>query len=146
MVSLGLTSSVSSGSRVPQHHKTNPRYQILLNMAVLTICGAFLAFASLATPSPTKNGPLSLFERGTCSTPDGAGTCLATSSCTTGGFHVAGYCPGSADIQCCVEKTCTTASGSGMCMNAQNTCSGSFVAGACPGPSDVQVRALWNDQ
>lgn len=123
----------------PQHHKT---IQIISvpNMASFTLCSALLAFTSLVSSSPT-----SLFERGTCSTPDGAGTCLATSSCTTGGFHVAGYCPGPTDIQCCVEKTCTTASGSGMCMNTQNTCSGSFVAGACPGPSDVQVCTYCRD-
>lgn len=108
------------------------------------IFAALLGIVSLASATPTH--PLSLFERGTCSTPDGSGTCLATSSCTTGGFHVAGYCPGAANIQCCVEKTCTTSSGSGMCMNTQNTCSGKFVAGACPGPSDIQVIptiALW---
>ena len=96
----------------------------------------FIALLSLATATPN---PLSLFERTTCTTPDGSGTCLSTSSCTTGGFHVAGYCPGPTDIQCCIEKTCTTSSGSGICMNTQNTCSGKFVAGACPGPSDIQV-------
>ena len=104
----------------------------------LSSLAALLLALPLASTSPAN--PLSLFGRATCSTPYGDGTCLSTSSCTTGGFHIADYCSGPTDIQCCVEKTCTTSSGSGMCMNTQNTCSGKFVAGACPGPSDIQVR------
>lgn len=71
---------------------------------------------------------------------DVAGSCQATSSWTTGGFNLVGYCPNDpTNVQCYVSKTCTTSSDSGMCMNTADTCSGKFVAGACPGPSTVQV-------
>jgi hypothetical protein len=81
--------------------------------------------------------PADLLSRTSCSTPDGAGTCMSTSSCS--GFAVAGHCPGAANIQCCVEKTCSTPSGSGNCKNTGHGCSGgSFIAGHCPGASDIQ--------
>eukprot|EP00286_Rhodomonas_abbreviata_P000514 CAMPEP_0181287846 /NCGR_PEP_ID=MMETSP1101-20121128/7_1 /TAXON_ID=46948 /ORGANISM="Rhodomonas abbreviata, Strain Caron Lab Isolate" /LENGTH=288 /DNA_ID=CAMNT_0023391909 /DNA_START=12 /DNA_END=879 /DNA_ORIENTATION=- len=38
---------------------------------------------------------------GSCTTPSGTGTCEETSKCT--GTTYSGYCPGSSDIQCCVE-------------------------------------------
>ena len=106
-------------------------------MTTLTTIVSLLAAISLTTATPTD--PFILFARTTCSTPYGSGTCKATSSCTTSGFNIAGYCPGSASNQCCIEKSCTTSSESGQCLNTGNACSGKFVAGACPGPSDVQV-------
>lgn len=97
-------------------------------MHFLTVAFALVSVAS-ATPA--------IFDRTSCSTPDGSGTCVATSSC--GGFSVAGYCPGAANIQCCISKTCSTPSGSGTCKNTGNGCSGgSFVAGYCPGDSSVE--------
>ena len=36
------------------------------------------------------------------------GTCLPTTSCGAGMMSVAGYCPGAADIQCCVEASATS--------------------------------------
>ena len=39
----------------------------------------------------------------TCTTPQGSGTCLATSSCTGNGTSYAGYCTGPSDLQCCVQ-------------------------------------------
>jgi hypothetical protein len=97
-------------------------------MQFLAIAFALLSLAAAAT----------LPERRTsCTTPDGSGTCMSTSSCS--GFSVPGYCPGAADIQCCVSKSCSTPSGSGTCKNTGNGCSGgSFVAGYCPGPSTVE--------
>lgn len=78
-----------------------------------------------------------LEKRASCSTPDGSGTCEATTSCTT--FSVAGYCSGASNIQCCVQKSCSTGSGSGTCKSTSNGCSGgTFVGGACPGPSTVE--------
>lgn len=50
---------------------------------------------------------------------------------------MAGYCPGAADIECCVA-TCTTPSGSGTCQWTSSTCNGSFIAGYCPGPDDIE--------
>ncbi|TAQ87997.1 hypothetical protein B7494_g3671 [Chlorociboria aeruginascens] len=53
------------------------------------------------------------------------------------GTSVAGYCPGAADIQCCVAS-CSTPSGTGICEYNTNNCAGSYVAGYCPGPSDFE--------
>src|SRR6266536_1233220 len=87
---------------------------------------------SVAVATPTD-----LFSRTSCSTPDGSGTCMTTSSCS--GFSVPGYCPGPADVQCCVSKTCSTPSGSGTCKNTGNGCSGgSFIAGYCPGSTNIK--------
>ena len=86
--------------------------------------------------------PFPLAERSigqSCSIDGESGTCQDTSDCTTQGYNEAGYCPGPTNVQCCVKKTCSTSSGSGICLNTANTCSGSFVAGACPGDSTVQV-------
>ena len=77
-----------------------------------------------------------------CSISGESGTCQKTSDCATQGYNKAGYCPGAADIQCCVKKTCSTGSGSGICMNTENTCDGSFIAGACPDDSTVKVSQL----
>ena len=95
------------------------------------------AFAFAVSAALTKANPL-LTGRTTCSTDFGSGTCVSTSSCA--GFSIAGHCPGSTNIQCCItEKSCSTSSGSGTCLNRSNGCSGGkFVAGACPGPSGVQ--------
>jgi lysozyme len=38
-----------------------------------------------------------------CYTPEGNGKCMSTSSC--GGKSVAGYCPGDASIQCCMDSS-----------------------------------------
>lgn len=70
---------------------------------------------------------------------DGAGTCQSTADCTTQGFNLAGYCPGAANIQCCIKTSCSTSSGDGTCMNASDKCGGSFVGGACPGDSSIEV-------
>jgi len=39
----------------------------------------------------------------TCTTPEGSGTCISVSQCTNDQHSVPGYCPGSSDIQCCVD-------------------------------------------
>ena len=76
-----------------------------------------------------------LDKRESCSTPEGSGTCMSTSSCT--GFSVAGYCSGGASNQCCISKTCSTPSGSGTCKST-SSCSGTSVSGYCPGSSSIQ--------
>lgn len=99
-----------------------------MQYAILNLFFAAGALAGVASP---------LIQRTSCSTPDGSGTCVSTSSC--GGFSVAGYCPGASNIQCCISKSCSTSSGSGTCLNTSKGCSGgSFVAGACPGSSDIE--------
>lgn len=96
----------------------------------------FILPLTLATPF----NPL-LARAESCTAPEGSGTCKATSSCT--GFHVAGYCSGGTDNQCCIAKTCSTSSGSGTCKNTDSKCSGgTFVAGACPGDSTVKCCVL----
>ena len=98
----------------------------------------YLATASFTTAFlPFPLGERSIGQ--SCSIDGESGTCQDTSDCTTQGYNEAGYCPGPSNIQCCVKKTCSTGSGSGICMNTGDTCSGSFVAGACPGDSTVQV-------
>lgn len=91
-----------------------------------------------ALPSPFEIHPRAI--NSPCSTPYGAGTCQTTTTCSTTGFNLAGYCPNDpAGVQCCVTASCATSAGSGKCLLTSDPCSGKFVAGACPGPSDVQV-------
>lgn len=71
-----------------------------------------------------------------CTTPYGSGTCVDTASC--GGFSVAGYCSGSANIQCCITTSCSTPAGTGTCKENTKSCSGTYYGGYCPGPSNVQ--------
>ncbi|KAH7099403.1 hypothetical protein BKA62DRAFT_311376 [Auriculariales sp. MPI-PUGE-AT-0066] len=104
---------------------------------------AFTIAASLAgfvAALPTESSNVTeIAARASCSTPLGSGTCVKTSSCTSTGFNVAGYCPGAANVQCCIKKTCKTSQGSGLCLNTGDGCSGgSFFSGACPGPSSVK--------
>lgn len=100
----------------------------------ITIACLSMAATTLATPA------FSLDARGTCTTPNGSGTCIKTSSCTSQGFNMAGHCPGATNIQCCVKKTCSTSKGSGICVNTSDGCGGgSLVSGHCPGDSSIQV-------
>ncbi|PMD47166.1 hypothetical protein L207DRAFT_575963 [Hyaloscypha variabilis F] len=72
----------------------------------------------------------------TCSTPYGIGTCILTSSCA--GTSVPNYCPGAADIECCV-RTCKTPLGSGFCDDTSNACTGgAYVPNYCPGATNIQ--------
>ena len=74
----------------------------------------------------------------TCSTPEGSGVCLSTSSCS--GTSVPGYCSGGNDIQCCVQQSddsCSTPEGSGECMST-SSCDGTSIPGYCSGGNDIQ--------
>ncbi|KAH7100730.1 hypothetical protein BKA62DRAFT_757759 [Auriculariales sp. MPI-PUGE-AT-0066] len=84
--------------------------------------------------------PIDVLARATsCKAPQGSGSCKAVSDCKTNGFNVAGYCPGSRSIQCCIQKTCSTSKGKGTCLNTSDGCSGgSFLSGACPGDSSIK--------
>ena len=53
-----------------------------------------------------------------------------------GGQTYAGYCPGGANIQCCVSA-CNAAGAPGTCIDA-SACAGRAVAGYCPGASNIQ--------
>ncbi|KAF8935348.1 hypothetical protein EDD21DRAFT_441345 [Dissophora ornata] len=79
---------------------------------------------------------------GSCKTGDGrSGSCISTGSCT--GTSIAGLCPGSSGIQCCVASSstgpaCTVGDGrTGNCV-ATSSCSGTSVAGFCAGASNIQ--------
>lgn len=48
----------------------------------------------------------------------GSGTCKSTSSCS--GTSVAGYCPGSSSVQCCVPKAASTSCSTPVC-NAEDS-------------------------
>lgn len=99
----------------------------------------YLSSAALTTTTALVPFPLEERTIGqSCTTPDGTGTCQNTADCTTQGFNLAGYCPGPADIQCCIKQTCNTGSSSGICMNTSDKCGGNFVPGFCPGDSTIQ--------
>lgn len=77
----------------------------------------------------------------TCTTPVGSGHCHLTSTCARENkISVPGYCPGAADIQCCIMQTCHTPSGSGSCISKSSCSSESKVSvpGYCPGSSDIE--------
>lgn len=73
-----------------------------------------------------------------CSTPSGSGNCEVVTSCT--GTPVAGFCPGDADVQCCLgsSASCTTPEGSGTC-EATGACSAS---GGTSYPGSIQCHDL----
>lgn len=80
--------------------------------------------------------PLALAAIGdSCSSSEGSGSCLETSSCPDSSFTVKGACPSDgASILCCIAQTCSTPAGNGNCQNTANPCSGgSYIAGYCPG-------------
>ncbi|CAF1334025.1 unnamed protein product [Rotaria sordida] len=73
----------------------------------------------------------------TCTAQNAIGTCISTASCS--GKSVSGYCPGAADIQCCIPQgsTCTANGKSGICIST-NYCAGTSVPGYCSGAADIQ--------
>ncbi|KAF7923712.1 uncharacterized protein EAE98_007530 [Botrytis deweyae] len=102
----------------------------------------FLYFSSSVLAIPV------LEEKGTsCTAPEGTGTCQPTSTCTSNGFHISGYCPGPTSTQCCISKTCQPSTGAGgLCLNTAGGCDGgSFIAGFCPGNSAVQCCVKKSD-
>src|SRR5690606_26058470 len=75
-----------------------------------------------------------------CSSAEGSGSCLQTSSCPGTSFTVKGACPSDgASVLCCIKKSCSTPSGNGNCQNTSNSCSGgSYIAGYCPGAGEIR--------
>lgn len=76
------------------------------------------------------------------------GVCSYTSTCSSmGGRSYAGYCPGAANIQCCISPQCGPVgpynikgfcAGTNACANMSGY-DGDSYTGACPGPSNYQV-------
>jgi len=96
---------------------------------------AFLTFLHIFG-SLTSALPDALNVRTSCSTPDGGGTCMSTSSCS--GFSIPNYCPGGTDNQCCITKSCSNSQGKGTCKNTSKSCPGGYVSGLCPGDSSIK--------
>lgn len=120
--------------------RPSPAPRFVLQSNIMHNIIPFLCLATASFTTALVSFPLterSIGEK--CSISGESGTCQKTSDCTTQGYNEAGHCPGPADIQCCVKKSCSTSSGSGICMNTENTCGGSFIAGACPGDNTVKV-------
>ncbi|KAM3067792.1 hypothetical protein ACMFMG_011526 [Clarireedia jacksonii] len=109
-------------------------------LSKISLVAFVLASAVVAIPVLEDGGS-------TCSAPEGDGICKATSSCVSNGFNVAGHCPGSASIQCCIAKTCQPPNtAGGLCLNTSDGCSGgSFHSGYCPGNSGIQCCVKKSD-
>jgi len=119
-----------------------------LDNKVMLVVRLFIAFFVCLLPGlraqenvrgMTAGTPKSRSLSGACSTPSGSGACVSTSDCSAGGgTSYAGYCPGAADIQCCVGgKSCNTPQGSGTCIDS-SICNGMAVSGYCPGSASIQ--------
>lgn len=88
----------------------------------------------------------------TCSVSGVESVCVSESAgCCSGGTFSSGLCPGSNDIMCCTEPSCSTPEGDGTCVET-SSCSGTSVAGYCQGPSDMQCCVgfetddkIWNN-
>jgi hypothetical protein len=76
----------------------------------------------------------------TCSSGGYDGVCVSVSAGCCSGVTASGLCPGSSDIKCCTQSTCSTPSGTGTCMQTSKCSSegGTSVSGYCTGPSDIQ--------
>ena len=81
--------------------------------------------------------PLAALAQTACTAQNAKGTCISTGSCN--GKSVPGFCPGAADVQCCIPSgsSCTANSKSGICI-ATTSCAGTSVAGFCPGAANIQ--------
>jgi len=57
-------------------------------------------------------------------------------------YHVTGYCPGPANIQCCVKAKSTACENYryGKCVDTVfcNYAGGTIISGICPGPSNIK--------
>lgn len=79
------------------------------------------------------------------------GVCVSVSAgCCSGGYaDPADLCPGSQDIQCCVNTKCYTPGGSGTCMQTSLCSSKGGVSDPgdyCPGPQDIQCCVIGGSQ
>lgn len=105
---------------------------VLFDQAIRSSCSTLVCMVSQINASKLLTGTSSMAQA----------VVNRSRAGTTQSFNLAGYCPNDlTGVQCCVTKICSTSSGSGVCMNTGDTCSGRFVAGACPGPSSIQVGA-----
>lgn len=81
---------------------------------------------------------------GSCNVENVEGTCIAKSACAAKAGHVStpGFCPGSADIECCTAPpTCKASGVEGLCMET-SVCASlgghHSTPGLCPGPANEE--------
>jgi len=91
-----------------------------------------------------ETDPVPEIKPATCTAEGKSGICMNTNQCTGNRKSLSGYCPGPANIQCCIEKdpeaiTCQAEGKSGLCMDT-NQCTGNrkSLRGYCPGPANIQ--------
>lgn len=74
-----------------------------------------------------------------CVAEGAAGTCINKATCT--GRSIAGFCPGAAEIQCCIPASlgsCTVSGRTGSCFDRSACVAGTAYAGYCPGATNIQ--------
>lgn len=115
---------------------------ILLLVAIFVVLCPINAFDAQSAPPAqglqAGNADLgSCSYQATCTVSGIEGVCVSTSSGCCSGTITSGLCPGSSDIKCCTNNSCSTPQGSGTCMQT-SACTGTSVSGYCVGPSEVQ--------
>lgn len=109
---------------------------MMLSLVVL-LSFLSLCFSQYTNSSSSVSSGLCSYSQ-TCSSGGIEGVCVSISAgCCSGGTVTSNLCPGSSDIKCCTNPSCTTPSGTGSCKQT-SACSGTKVAGYCAGPSDLQ--------
>lgn len=109
---------------------------------VVLLFGAGMAVISLQQQQQTSSRASGY---GSCSVGGKNGICQNknTTPCSGGTYH-AGYCPGPANIQCCVKSSssgggvgqpCTAGGKSGICQKTTTACTGTYSKGNCTGTS-----------
>lgn len=115
-----------------------------MNKALILLVVSFFSLGSsyhLRSNSSVSSGlQASCSYQATCTVSGYEGACVSISAGCCSGKTTSNLCPGSSDIKCCTQASCSTPSGSGTCMQT-SLCSsqgGSSVPGYCVGPSDLQ--------
>jgi hypothetical protein len=121
--------------------KLKPRtvFAIIVIVLVLIILGIWLSTREGFWWTPP------ILDYGVCNVNGIAGKCKDKWDCD-GTAHV-GYCPGPANIQCCLPEdapdpssnygSCSVGGVDGQCIN-ENTCTGQTHSGYCPGPKNIK--------
>lgn len=124
---------------------SNKRFFTIQKSIVLGLMLIIAAVLFMLYPANNKK-LISYAQVGTsCTTPGNIkGVCRDRNTTSCGSYYISGYCPGGANIQCCISSIvkCYPPAGTGECHNRSGgnnySCSGPWSAGYCPGPSDVQ--------
>lgn len=72
-----------------------------------------------------------------CSSGGIEGVCVSISAGCCSGKTTSNLCPGSSDVKCCTENSCSTPYGTGTCKQT-SACTGKSYSGYCTGPTDLQ--------